>query len=119
MWDHAFLKSCRNNVDSVFGLLVCQVENHANLALNVAGFPDRRLRQAYDYNIRCADCTSDLSVPILAGEDVLLVEPYVKAFLAKPIVKFPHGRFVTRRMTEKYTTRMTSLGRDSGTASTG
>src|ERR1044072_5762104 len=88
--------------DHVLGLLVCRVQRVADLLLKVAPLVYRALREAHDDDVAAPHGLRDLLLPLLARQQVFLVELGGYPVGPQAVVKRAHRWLVARRVTKKH-----------------
>jgi len=100
--DFAVLKLHGNDEDRAFGLLLGHFQRAAKFPLHVAFLGNRAFGKADDDSVGATHGLPDFEVPIVAGQEPLLVEPRFKPVLAKAALHLAHDSLVLRGVTEKH-----------------
>jgi hypothetical protein len=90
-----------DEVDATFGLFRRDVENEFDLLLEITGLAYRAFRKADQDQVAGAHGATDFPIPVLAGDEVFLVEPGRHAITLQPLVEVPDEDLVLRTVAQE------------------
>ena len=101
IWDRTGFQPKRNHINRSFWLFVSNAEGVSNFFLHETSLGNRFLRQASYHDVAFTYSLSDLILPILSRDEILLVEPRRTTVIFQSRVQLPNDALVCGRVAQE------------------